>query len=96
LPKAQEFNCGSLKRGELDPVRGSDEIARESYPRAYRSGLRAKAPPASAVAIASSNFVSVVDVYQIHPDLSITKSYFRNGALAVMRFERAERCDQNA
>jgi hypothetical protein len=66
------------------------------YPRAYQSGLRVEASPASAVAIASSNFVSVTDVYQIHPDLSITKSYFRNVALAVMRFERAERRDQNA
>jgi hypothetical protein len=51
---------------------------------------------ASAVAIASPNFASVIDIYQIHPDLSITKSYFRNVALAVMRFERAERRDQNA
>jgi hypothetical protein len=48
------------------------------------------------VAIVSSNLASVENVYQINPDLSITKSYFRNVVLTVMRFERAERSDQNA
>jgi hypothetical protein len=75
-------------------------ITRGSYPKARQSNLRVKASEttltASAVAIASSNFVSVANVYQIHPDLSITKSYFRNVALPVMCFERAERRDQNA
>jgi hypothetical protein len=75
-------------------------ITRRSYPKARQSNLRVKTsdttPAASAVPIASSNFASVVNVYQIHPDLSITKSYFRNVVLAVMRFERAERRDQNA
>jgi hypothetical protein len=75
-------------------------ITHRSYPKARQSNLRVKTsdttPAASAVPIASSNFASVVNVYQIHPDLSITKSYFRNVVLAVMRFERAERRDQNA
>ena len=75
--------------------------ARRDNPRESPKGVPirlagVKASPASAVAIASSNFASVMEVYQIHPDLSITKSYFRNVALAVMRFERAERGDQNA
>ena len=74
-------------------------ITLESYPKARQSSFRVKASnttQATAVAIASSNFVSVAYIYQIHPDLSITKSYFRNAALSVVRFERAERCDQNA
>jgi hypothetical protein len=75
-------------------------ITRESYLEARQCSLRIKAsnptPTDSAVAIASSNFASVVNVYQIHPDLSITKSTFRNVTLAVMRFEHAERRDQNA
>jgi hypothetical protein len=74
--------------------------ARRDNPRESPKGVpirpAGKASPASAVAIASSNFASVMNVYQFHPDLSITKSYFRNVALAVMRFERAERRDQNA
>ena len=43
LPTARELNCDSLKRGELDPVRGQTMITRESYPRARQSGLRVKA-----------------------------------------------------
>jgi hypothetical protein len=75
-------------------------ITRESYPNARLSSLLDKSVEhhsrSLAVAIASSNFASVAGVYQIHPDLSITKSDFRNVALAVMRFERAKRRDQNA
>ncbi len=99
LPTVRKLNCGSLKQGKLDRVRGQ-KITRGSYPRARQSNLRVEAlsttPAASAVAIASSNFASVMNVYQIDPDLSITKSYFRNVALAVMRFKHAERRDQNA
>jgi hypothetical protein len=50
---------------------------------------------ASAMPIASSNSANVAYIYQIDPDLSITKSYFHNAVLAEMRFERAERRDQD-
>ena len=75
-------------------------MTRENYPKARRSSLPVKRTvehhaPGSGVAIVSSNFASVANIYQIHPDMSITKSYFRNIALAVMRFESAERRDQN-